>query len=100
MRDLTSARATIAGCRPHRHGCGRAVGVPDRLEWLAVNEDPPCRLRRPPDRRRLLAIHDGPFLEIGLKGIAGTLIDRPRRLDDRPDRDRLAIRFEEFKKVA
>jgi hypothetical protein len=36
----------------------------------------------------------------GLKGIAETLIDRPRRLDDRPDRDRLAIRFEEFKKVA
>ena len=26
---------------------------------------------------RLLEIHDGPFLELGLKGIAGTLIDRP-----------------------
>jgi hypothetical protein len=38
---------------------------------------------------RLLEIHDGPFLELGLKGIAGTLIDRPRRLEDRPDRDRL-----------
>ena len=25
----------------------------------------------------LLEIHDGPFLELGLKGIAGTLIDRP-----------------------
>jgi hypothetical protein len=35
---------------------------------------------------RLLEIHDGPFLELGLKGIAGTLIDRPRRLEDRPDR--------------
>jgi len=49
---------------------------------------------------RLLEIHDGPFLELGLKGIAGTLIDRPRRLEDRPDQDRLAIRFEQFKKAA
>jgi hypothetical protein len=36
----------------------------------------------------------------GLKRIAGTLIDRPRRLEDRPDRDRLAVRFEEFKRSA
>jgi putative restriction endonuclease len=49
---------------------------------------------------RLLEIHYGPFLELGLKGIAGTLIDRPRRVEDRPDRDRLALRFEEFKKAA
>jgi hypothetical protein len=47
---------------------------------------------------RLLEIHDGPFLEIGLKGIPGTLIDRPRRLEDRPDRDRLAFRFEHSRK--
>ena len=40
---------------------------------------------------RLLEIHDGPFLELGLKSIAGTLIDRPRRSEDRPDRDRLAL---------
>jgi putative restriction endonuclease len=49
---------------------------------------------------RLLDIHDGRFLELGLKGIAGTLIDRPRRLEDHPDRDRLALRFEQFKKAA
>jgi len=49
---------------------------------------------------RLLEIHDGPFLELGLKGIAGTLIDRPNRNQDRPDHDRLAIRFEQFKKAA
>jgi putative restriction endonuclease len=49
---------------------------------------------------RLLDIHDGPFLELGLKGIAGTRIERPRRLEDAPDRDRLAIRFEQFKKSA
>ena len=49
---------------------------------------------------RLLEIHDGPFLELGLKGIARTQIDMPRRSEDRPIRDRLAIRFEEFKKAA
>jgi putative restriction endonuclease len=49
---------------------------------------------------RLLELYDGPFLELGLKGIAGTLIDRPRRLEDRPDRDRLALRFELFRKAA
>ena len=49
---------------------------------------------------RLLEIHDGPFLELGLKGIAGTLIDRPNRIEHRPVRDRLAIRFERFKKTA
>ena len=47
---------------------------------------------------RLLEIHDGPFLELGLKGIAGTSIKLPRRSDDRPDRDRLARRFEELKR--
>jgi putative restriction endonuclease len=49
---------------------------------------------------RLLEIHDGPFLELGLKSIAGTLINRPRRSEDLPDRDRLALRFEQFKKSA
>jgi putative restriction endonuclease len=49
---------------------------------------------------RLLEIHDGPFLELGLKGIAGTLIELPRRSVDRPDRDRLALRFEQFIEAA
>jgi putative restriction endonuclease len=47
---------------------------------------------------RLLDLHDGPFLELGLKGIAGTLIALPRRTQDRPDRDRLALRFDQFKR--
>jgi putative restriction endonuclease len=47
---------------------------------------------------RLLEIHDGPFLELGLKGIVGQVIELPRRSEDRPDRERLAIRFEQFKK--
>ena len=49
---------------------------------------------------RLLEIHDGPFLELGLKQIDGTQIGMPRRLEDRPDRDRLALRFEQFKNTA
>ena len=49
---------------------------------------------------RLLEIHDGPFLELGLKGIVGQAIQLPRRNEDRPDRDRLALRFEQFRKAA
>lgn len=49
---------------------------------------------------RLLEIHDGPFLELGLKTINRTEIVMPRRREDRPDRDRLALRFEQFKKAA
>jgi putative restriction endonuclease len=45
-------------------------------------------------------IRDGPFLELGLKGIVGQVIQLPRRNEDRPDRGRLARRFEEFKKAA
>ena len=47
---------------------------------------------------RLLEIHDGPFLELGLKGIAGMRIEFPKRAQDWPDRDRLAIRFEQLSK--
>jgi hypothetical protein len=35
-----------------------------------------------------------------LKGIVGQVIQPPRRNEDRPDRYRLAIRFEQFKKAA
>src|SRR5690242_12489662 len=49
---------------------------------------------------RLLEIRDGPFIELGLKGIAGQMVQFPRRNEDRPDRDRLALRFDEFKKAA
>jgi putative restriction endonuclease len=45
---------------------------------------------------RLLARHDGPFLE-ALKGLRGGTLRRPLRPQDAPDRDRLAMRFEEFK---
>jgi putative restriction endonuclease len=49
---------------------------------------------------RLLDIHDGSFLELGLKEIVGQAIQLPRRNEDRSDRDRLAIRFEKFRKAA
>lgn len=46
--------------------------------------------------RRLLDDDDGPMLEL-LKGSHGTAIDVPTRAAQRPDRDRLAIRFERFR---
>ena len=49
---------------------------------------------------RLLAMHDGPMLEQGLKAFAGRLIRPPRRERDTPDPDRLAERFEEFRRAA
>lgn len=47
---------------------------------------------------RLLGTHDGPSLE-ALKTIHGKAINLPRRERDRPDRDRLALRFEAFEKA-
>jgi putative restriction endonuclease len=49
---------------------------------------------------RLLDLHDGPFLEQGLTAMAGQLIRLPRRKEDHPDRERLAFRFEQFKRTA
>jgi putative restriction endonuclease len=45
---------------------------------------------------RLLELHDGPFLEIGIKSIRGQRLRPPRDPDLAPDRNRLAQRFEEF----
>jgi putative restriction endonuclease len=50
--------------------------------------------------KRLLMLHDGPLLEQSLKGIAGGQTRAPRRQEDRPDRDRLAARFEQFRRTA
>jgi putative restriction endonuclease len=49
---------------------------------------------------RLLDLHDGPFLEQGLTAMAGRLIRLPRRKEDYPDKERLALRFEQFRKSA
>lgn len=47
---------------------------------------------------RLLVRKDGPMLE-ALKSLVGTTLRSPLRLIDQPDRNRLAIRFEQFKNV-
>jgi putative restriction endonuclease len=49
---------------------------------------------------RLLMLHDGPLLEHSLKSVAGALIRLPRSRQHQPDRDRLAMRFEQFKRAA
>jgi putative restriction endonuclease len=48
---------------------------------------------------RLLAHRDGPFLE-ALKGLRGGTLRPPLRPQDAPDRERLALRFEEFRTLA
>ena len=48
---------------------------------------------------RLLGQSDGPMLE-ALKRLNGGTIHLPNRIKDRPDRDRLALRFDRFKEVA
>jgi putative restriction endonuclease len=57
-----------------------------------------------PDRRihvarRLLDQSDGPILE-SLKKLDGARLREPRRAQDRPDRDRLAARFELFRQAS
>ena len=49
---------------------------------------------------RLLREQDGPMLREGLQGFHGSGIGMPRRPQDHPDPDRLAIRFERFEIAA
>jgi putative restriction endonuclease len=50
--------------------------------------------------QRLLMLHDGPLLEQSLEAIAGRSIQPPKYEHHRPDRDRLAVRFEQFNRAA
>ena len=61
-----------------------------------IGIDPDYRLHV---SERLLGRNDGPMLE-ALKRLNGGTIHLPGRVKDRPDRDRLALRFERFKAVA
>ncbi len=66
------------------------------FEWPVIGIDPDYRLHV---SDRLLSQNDGPMLD-ALKGLQGNMILVPSRPKDRPDRDRLAMRFERFKAVA
>jgi len=61
-----------------------------------IGIDPDYRLHV---SERLLGQRDGPMLE-ALKRLNGGTIHFPKREKDRPDRDRLALRFERFKTAA
>ena len=61
-----------------------------------IGIDPDYRLHV---SERLLVQNDGPMLE-ALKQLNGGLVHLPGRVRDRPDRDRLALRFERFKAAA
>jgi putative restriction endonuclease len=61
-----------------------------------IGIDPDYRLHV---SERLLGQKDGPMLE-ALKGLNGGIIHLPSRTKDRPDPDRLALRFERFKALA
>lgn len=50
--------------------------------------------------RRLREEHDGPMLREGIQGFHGAEIRKPRLVAERPDPQRLAIRFEQFESVA
>jgi putative restriction endonuclease len=49
---------------------------------------------------RLLKEIDGPMLQNGLQGFHGAPIVQPRRVEDRPDPQRLELRFAQFTAVA
>lgn len=50
--------------------------------------------------RRLLDEHDGPMLSSGIQGFHGATILQPRRPDERPDPERLELRFTLFTTAA
>lgn len=50
--------------------------------------------------RRLLEMHDGPTLQHALQNIHDTVIRKPDRQRDHPNRDYLAARFERFAETA
>jgi putative restriction endonuclease len=60
-----------------------------------IGIDPDCRIHV---SERLLEQNDGPML-LALKQLQGASIRSPDRPQDRPDRDRLALRFEIFKNL-
>ena len=61
-----------------------------------IGIDPDYRLHV---SERLLDLHDGPMLD-ALKQLDGGMLHLPKRAKDYPDRDRLSLRYEQFKVAA
>ena len=61
-----------------------------------IGIDPDYRLHV---SERLLDLHDGPMLD-ALKQLDGGILHLPKRTKDYPDRDRLSLRYEQFKVAA
>lgn len=89
-----------------RHELGTAVVVNGMalcaIHHLAydrnlVGIDPDCVVHI---QARLLDQIDGPMLKSGLQHFHGARINQPVRPDERPDRERLAARFEAFRNAA
>jgi hypothetical protein len=59
---------------------------------IGIDPDYRIHISEPP-----LSMNDGPMFEQGLKALAGRELRRPKRDADRPDRDRLALRFASFR---
>jgi putative restriction endonuclease len=72
------------------------VQIPSGRGPHLIGIDPDYRLHV---SGRLLGHNDGPMLE-ALKRLNGGTIHLLYRTKDRPDRDRLALRFERFKAAA
>lgn len=58
-----------------------------------IGIDPDLRIHVSPV---LLSLNDGPMFEQGVKALVGRSVRLPARDEDHPDRDRLALRFEQF----
>lgn len=58
-----------------------------------IGIDPDFRIHVSP---QLLSMNDGPMFEQGLKALDGKVLRSPRRVEDRPDRERLERRFADF----
>lgn len=87
-----------------------ALGQPDVRNGICMSKvhhaaydagligiDPDSRIHVAPS---LMAMHDGPMLEQGLKALVGRKIRPPVDARVAPDPDRLAIRFEQFRRAA
>ena len=79
--SLTRRLSVVAA---REHGVG-----PEQLPLIGIDADYRIHISE-----QLLTMNDGPMLEQGLKAMRGKTLLMPDRRVDRPDRDRLAARFE------